>query len=206
MALTLGMSAASSASAGWFVNGKELSAGSAALLTSIGVHASVTLLILGQKITIKCISALFKAEGPEIIAPNKIEAASLRFEGCATTEPASGCALEESTVPTKPVLGTVTLATAPADRVAFTPETGKVLAQIPFKENNTCAFTGQQPIKGAVVIHAPTGQRESEVQALEGQGSLENNSLEVGSGNKSIIDANASLLFALTAHLSWGFK
>jgi hypothetical protein len=199
--------AAGSASAGWFVGGAELKSGSAAIATTAAVDGDFRLLMPVQKVTILCTATVLQGTAPRIIGgTNKGFAQSLIFEGCATTEPASGCSLEESTVPTEPVLGAVTLATAPADRVTFTPETGKLFAQIPFKEGNTCAFSGKQPVKGSVVINAPTGQTESETQAIEGLGSVENNSLEVGSGNKAFIDPTGKALLVLASKSKWSFK
>ena len=59
-------------------------------------------------------------------------------------------------------------------------------------------------MNGSVRVNAPTGQTEEELQAIEGQGSFENNSLEVA-GDKSYIEGGKALL-KLASGSKWSFR
>jgi hypothetical protein len=196
---------ASASAAGWKVNGAALT-GSAALATTAQVDAAATLTIVpgtGAKVKIVCSGSLLRGEKPEIDSTNTGMASKLTFEGCATTEPTK-CALSSSTINTNPISATVTTATAPADHVTFTPLTKKTFAEVPFSATNTCAFNEPEPVNGAVTVNAPTGQTENGSQAIEGLGSIENNSLEVA-GDKSFIEGGKALL-KLASGSKWSFS
>lgn len=201
--------AAATASANWFVNGTELTT-TAALSTTAKVDESTKLLVPNlEDLTIECTSSILSGEAPLINGANGTGAAkSLKFETCNTTKPATGCALatKNETIKTSAVSARAFLATtAPADRVLFSPQAGKIFTEVAFNEGNTCALAGLQPVKGAVTIGAPTGQTEELAQAITGLGSVENNSLEIGTGNKAYLVGGSALL-TLASGSKWSFK
>lgn len=195
---------AGSASAEWFVAGTKLPAGSKAALTNTAkVDSDAKLNIPAAGIKILCSGSTLDGEAAEIIGANEGKAKSLIFTGCAVTEPATGCTLEESTIKTLAVTATVTKGTGEADIATFTPQTKNTFAEIPFSGTNTCAFNEKEPAKGAVKVNAPTGQLELLSQIIEGLGSIENNSLEVAK-DKSFIEGGKALL-TLASDSKWSF-
>ncbi len=189
--------ATSSASAGWVVEGTELAEGSkAALATTAKVTTATILSMPSLKTKITCKGSLLKGETAEIIGTTTLKAKSLTFEGCETLEPKTGCELESQpkSIPTNPLVATtVAGATFPENGLTFTAQTKTVLANIAFKEKNTCALEGEEPVKGAVTLNLPTGEEELSAQTIQGLGSTENNSLEVG-GTKAYIENGAAIL------------
>ena len=93
---------------------------------------------------------------------------------------------------------------ASGDRVTLAPQTKTTIAELPFKEENTCAFAGTEPLKGEVTLDAPTGQTDEASQAVEGLGSLENNSLEVAK-DKAYVEAGKTVL-KLASGSKWSFE
>ncbi len=211
-ALSLIAITVSSANAAWFIEGKELAFGSKeALATTATVDTSIKLNLPVQKVKLECGASLVKAETPEILGESGIEAKKLTFENCKTIEPSSGCALEGSTIPSQPVEASATVGTsAPDVKLLFLPRTKNLLAEIPFEEKNTCAFAGKEPVRGKVVADAPNLQEELVNQPIDGLGSTENNSLEVGAGNKAFIEGktllklSSGLKFAAAPIMRWG--
>ncbi len=205
-ALALSVVATDSASAAsqWFVGGAALSGGKA-LSTTAKVDTAAVLNIPKLKIKLTCLGPLLNATSPEIVATNTAKAKSLIFEGCKTLEPAIGCELEENPqrIPTEPVTATATKAASPADRLLVKPQTKALFTSIKFKEKNICALEGKESISGVVSINAPTGQSELQDQPIEGLGSFENNSLEIG-GAKAYIEGGRELLLLATKEL-WSF-
>jgi hypothetical protein len=200
--------AAGSASANWFVGGAELKT-SAPLATTAKVDEFTKLLVPSlSDLTIECTGATLNGTAPEIVGPGATgKAAALEFKSCATTKPATGCALNEAnqTIATLGVNARAFLKSGTEDGVLFSPQTKKTFAEIKFSEANTCALAGLQPVKGAVTIGAPTGQTEETVQAIKGLGSVENNSLEIGAGNKAFLVGGSALL-ELASGSKWSFK
>jgi hypothetical protein len=207
-ALAFSVLVASSASAGWFLEGAELPAGSKAALASTGkVAETSTLLAPALELAVVCGSSTLDSTSPEIIGENTLKASALKFLACNTTKPTSGCALEvtNQVITTLPLKATVREATVPADRLLVTPQTKTTLAEIPFSEANTCALAGLQPVKGSLTLNAPTLQEEQAEQPIEGLGSTENNSLELAGGNKIYID-KGKVLLKLATGVKWKFK
>jgi len=204
--LALSAAVAGSASANWFVGGTELKT-SAALATTTVVDEPSTLLVPTLSLSIVCSGKTLDGTSPEIIAGNIGKAASLKFLECNTTKPATGCALETANepIPTLPVSARASLGSGEADRVLFVPQTKGTFAEIKFSEADTCALGPALILKGAVTFGAPTGQLELLNQAIVGLGSIENNSLEIGSGNKAFIDGGKVLL-RLASDSKWSFK
>ena len=201
------MIASSASAAGWHVNGTELGKNSKqALTTAATVDTAATLSIVtkSETIQIKCSGATLNGTSPEIIGTNEGMAKALTFTGCATTKPATKCALSISTVATNPIKVFVTKGSGEADVATFDPLSEEPFADIPFAETDTCAFTEPEPVSGSVRVNAPTGQTEEELQAIEGQGSFENNSLEVAK-DKAYIEGGKALL-KLASGSKWSFR
>jgi hypothetical protein len=191
----------------WFVNGSLLKT-AAALSTTAKVDEDASLLVPGLGVSILCGGSQLDGESPEIIPGDSGKAKALTFLGCKVTKPLTGCTLKETpeqSIPTLPVNALAVLTTkSPENRVIFTPQTKKTFAEIEFNENNTCGLAGLVPVKGSVTVAAPTGQTEEVAQAIVGLGSVENNSLEIGSGNKAYIDGGKALL-TLASGSKWSF-
>jgi len=202
------MIASSASAAGWHVNGTELGKTSKEALTTAAAVDTAATLSIGSGATaveIKCTGATLNGTSPEIIGTNEGMAEALTFTGCATTKPATKCTLSRPTVETKPIKVFVTKGAGEADVATFAPLTEEVFANIPFSTSgNSCAFTEPEPISGSVRVKAPTGQTEEELQAIEGQGSFENNSLEVA-GKKAYIEGGKALL-KLASGSKWSFR
>jgi hypothetical protein len=201
-ALALTAVAASSASAGWFVNGVQLS-GSAPLATLAAVNSAATLHVPALPLKISCSGHLL-GEAPEITSPNSGSATSLTFTACTVVEP-STCALSEEKIKTEAVTATLTLASGTADHVLFKPTSAKHFAEFELL-GGSCSISGKKAVTGSVVLNAPTGQTESLLQALEGLGSLEQGSDELETANdKSYIEGGEALL-KLESDSKWSFK
>jgi hypothetical protein len=197
--------AASSASAEWLIGGTALT-GTAALATTALVDEKTKLLVPAvEDLTIECAGETLDGENPTLIAPDKGFATSLKFLGCSSVKPASGCAIESqpTAIPTTAILALAALKTGEEDKVTFTPETGKVFAEIAFSTANTCAFNGVEGVHGSVTVGAPTGTLELLNQAIVGLGSFENNSLEVASSKAYLVGGKA--LLRLASDSKWSF-
>ena len=204
---TLCAIAAGSASANWFVNGTELKA-TAALSTAAKEDESVKFSVPTLSLAVECAGATFDAVSPQIVGPGATgRAAALQFLSCNTTKPSSGCALEKAnqTISTLGINVKEFLATGTEDRILFTPQTKNTFTDVQFNEANTCAFNGLEPVKGSVTGSVPAGQTEATTQALVALGSVENNSLEAGAGNKVDV-AGGKALQVLASGSKWSFK
>jgi hypothetical protein len=198
--VALGATAAGPASANWFIGSEELTS-TAAIATPAKVDAALTLTVPSVGAKLSCSGSTVSATEP-VVVEEFIEASSLQLTGCETTEPKTGCELEPSskgTIVTNPVtIAAGPTATSPAGQAEIGPLNANLLAEIPFSETNTCALAGSQPLRGFALLNTPTLQELQTAQALEALGSTENNSLEIGSGNKAYITSD-KLLLALTS-------
>lgn len=186
----LGMAVAGSASAAeWFVSGTKL-ASSNALSTKMTVTTATVLSAPAVSAEIECTS--LRGTKPEIVASDSAKASSLVFSGCSVLKPAT-CKLSSSSIASEPVTAEVSTDSEAEDRMTVSPRTGKTLALVPFEEG-TCALGGSQPLKGKVTLGMPTGLEETSEQPIEAMGSLENNSLELGAGNKTYFKAGEAEL------------
>lgn len=195
-ALAFSAVAASSAWAGWFIEGEELPTGSkAALASTAKVDEVSTLLVPALGLSLLCSGSTLDGLLPEIVGVNSLKAAALTFLACSTTKPTSGCALQKSkqSIATVAIKATLQEATHPEDRLVFTPQTKTTLANIEFSEINECAFNGIEPVTGALTLSAPTLEEELATQPITGLGSTENNSLQID-GDKAFLDGGRVLL------------
>jgi hypothetical protein len=197
---------AASASANWFVGGTELKT-SARLATAEVIDEIPTILVPNLGIAATCSGGTFDNVSPEIIAGNSVKAQALKFLGCNITKPATGCSFEEpnQTISTVPITATAFLGPGEEIRVVYLAQTKGTIAVIPFKEENTCALTGLEPVKGLITDGVPKGQLEATSETLVGLGSVENNSLEIGAGNKVTIEGGKALV-RLASGSKWSFK
>jgi hypothetical protein len=191
----------------WFVNGKALLTGEAAAVSSSSMLTpakSPGLVMPSLGMALGCTGGVVEKKA-EVIGKNTIKTEGITFEGCSVAQPESGCTLLENTIRTAPLQGTLAKAASPLDKITFAPQTKTQLAEISFSETNTCALSGNQPVKGKIAVLAVTGQVESEIQDIEGLGSSENNSLEVGTGNKAFLYGGGRALVTLASHVNWSF-
>jgi hypothetical protein len=197
--------AAGSASAEWFVNGVLLAKGTSAKLTNTAkVDSDAKLSIPVAGIKILCSGTTLDSEGAEIVGgTSEGKVKSLIFTGCGVTEPKTGCTLEKSEIKTAALNALATKGAGEADTLVFEAQTKGELARFSFSSANTCAFNEEESIKGSVRLIAPTGQLELLSQAIEGLGSIENNSLQVA-GDKAFIEGGKALL-ALESDSKWSF-
>jgi hypothetical protein len=195
---------ASSASATWLVNGTPLT-GSAAVSTQALVDENYTFLVPGFDLVAVCSGHFLDSTNPQIFGSDKVFASALTFLGCSVVTPTK-CELEgqPASISTTAILALAAKGTGEAAKVTFTPETKTTFTNIEFKSNNECAFKGLEPITGAFVEGAPTGQLSLLAQAITGLGSTEgNNSLQIG-GQKAFIDGGRELL-TLASDSKWSF-
>jgi hypothetical protein len=203
-ALALSAVAAGTASAQWLINGAALGAGkSAALESLVPVHGIIALKAPTLGIKIGCSGQLHITNG-RILEPDLAFVEHIVFLNCNTVAPTpTKCKLETAneTISTVAVLTLVTLGSvSPAVRLAFKPATGKKFAGIKFALETACVFEGEQPVSGSVTVNAPTGQNSNVIQAVQPLGSVENNSLEIGVGNKAILEEGTVLLCYPSTH------
>jgi hypothetical protein len=159
------MAGAGSASAGWFIEGREL-AGTAALATTASVDEAFKLKIAaaGEPITIECTGTNLNSVTPEIVASSRIAAASLTFSGCNAS--GSNCSLATKGITTVPLLAELTGQTYPEDKENFTPKTKIAFAT--FKFNGAlCALEGIQAVTGKATTTLPTGGEEKALQQVK---------------------------------------
>jgi hypothetical protein len=192
----------SAASASWFVEGSEQTSGSKAVATTAKVDSAFTFSVPAVKFKAACTASALHALEPVLASPGLMQTKSLTFEGCKTTEPASGCELASSTI------GTTALYAAPVEgsggsdlKLLVSAQTKNAITELSIAEESTCPFEGIQSVKGSVRLDAKVLKAEGGPQIVEGLGSTENNSLEIGSGNKLFL--TGSDLIALAASQKW---
>jgi hypothetical protein len=173
-----------------YVNSVELPAGSKApLATKAVTDENAVFSAPGIKLKLTCAS--LEDNGGALVGENMGEASSLKFGGCSEVEP-STCKLGSPTIETEPVLATLSMdVTFPEDRVLLAPKTKSTLASIDLE--GSCTLAGEELVTGDANIKLPTGQEELTGQAIEGLGSVENNSLMIA-GSKVFLEKGKALL------------
>lgn len=206
-ALALSAMGASSALAEhmWWVNGTLLPANASAAIPfqlpkidlSLILHFSTS----GAAFLILCNNVHLSGK---IYGLDKI-LLKLIFLLCHTISPTpTKCELEGQQTGALPTIETVSLlGLARLARVSGGPSTGKLITEIPFASGTSCVLEGSIPVKGEATIGTPTGAEEREEQAAVGLGSEENNSLEIGSGNKGFL--LGKILVKLNPGETWSF-
>jgi hypothetical protein len=199
---------AASASASWFVGGTELKTSAAIATTAVVDEHTILLVPAVEDLSIECSGGTWHLDAGVIGSFTRffIKVFHIDFLACNTIKPTTGCGLvlPNQTIDTLPIAGSLSLKGVTQDSVTLSPLTGKILAELEFKETNTCAFNGLEGVKGSVTVNAPTGQAEEVAQAIVGIGSVENNSLEVASSKAYLIGGKTLLTLASGSH--WSFK
>jgi hypothetical protein len=194
---TLAMSAlgavlASTASAAWFISGTELKEGqTAALATTAKVEKNIVFTV--PSVTLKVTCTGLSATKPEIVqgTDEELHATSLEFTGCGVTEP-TNCKTESTTIATEAVdvlTGGVT--ESPDTKTTLKPHTGTTIAVLTLT-GGACALAGEKALSGDITLNSPTLLEEKTEQALEGLGTLENESLQLG-GKPAYLEGKALL-------------
>jgi hypothetical protein len=175
-----------SASAGWFVEGEEVTTAGAALATTAKVDQSSVL--KGSGVAVTCSGATLNSVSPEIVLPNKITASSLEFTGCSAAAP---CSLTKPAITTEPVVAELTEQAPPAVPAILKPKTGTRITRIDL-EGEECAFAGETSVTGQARVLLPTGQEKNELQALVWEAKESTGELKLGSASASL--AGSALL------------
>jgi hypothetical protein len=202
LALTAIVASTASATAGWLVNGTELTGTQSANLSTLAVTDTAAILhIPSLPLKITCAGDL-KGVNPKISAPNTWSVTSLTFTGCSVVEPTT-CKLESPEIKTEVVNATAAL--GPGESVLLTVTTTASHFATFVLEGSSCAISGKKSVTGSVVLKASTGQLELLTQALEGLGSLEQglNSIQVAN-DPTYIEGGKALL-TLESDAKWGF-
>src|ERR1700691_3484117 len=204
VALVLSMVGAASASAGpmnWFVNGTELKSGEAAGIAepqAVDVPAVLNVPNLSLKVTCSGFSgSKGELQGANAGESGMEQAEAVVLEECSEISPAV-CKLTSSTLVTEPLLASVSLAASrplPSVRVLLRAKGRNELMTIDFEGSGgkECALAGELGVAGEFLAVAPTGASEETLQAIEGLGTTENNSLQID-GDKAYIEGGRALV------------
>lgn len=205
-ALSVMVTNAAMAAGSWFVAGTKLPVGGEVGLAATAVVDSPTVLNeAAESIKITCTGSSVDNEDDLVRSPEKEFIRSVKYLGCSELTP-SHCTVE-TTIETETEAGrgililAFTISPSTVGKI-FSPESGSTLAVIGFA-GTTCAVAGEKPLNGSVTLHAPSGQIESTLQAVEDQGSVENNSLRVA-GHPAFLEGGRVLL-KLASGSRWSF-
>jgi hypothetical protein len=218
--LSAATASAPSAADEWFIGGTKLSQLSSknaplSMLVPVDEFSTITLNPLGgaSEVRMKCEGTNISAATAYISAGGGGMAKSLVFEKCKIAQPTSNCELEKEGTGPKNLrnietnaLGITTLLVGSPTKVGINlkPLTGKVFVALKLAETNTClGGATEAPVNGSVLILSSDGPTEATVHTLMAQGSLENNSLEIG-GDKTIIEGGLALA-KLANTANWSF-
>jgi len=193
------------ASASWFVEGSEQTSGSKAVATTAKVDSSFAFTIpSAEGFTAECTASALRALEPALASPGLMQTRGLTFEGCHTTKPASGCELASNTISTNPLYAAPLEGSGGGDlKLLVSAQTKNVITELSISETATCPFQGLFGVKGSVRLDARTLKTEGAPQVLEGLGSTENNSLEIGNSKMYVTGRD---LVALAAGQKWSAK
>jgi hypothetical protein len=186
---------AMAATAGWMVNGTQLS-GSAAVATTAKVTEPYK--VSGGGLNIECKSAVAEAVKPEIKAPNKVSVTAGINSGCTTTN--ANCTVPAS-IASVPSIAEITLDGALATVGVVKPQTGTIFSTIKFSGEN-CAVAGIKTLSGSFQVVTPTGQDERPIQLSESKVTEAEKTLFIAS---SAVSASAAGLGTLASGLWWNF-
>lgn len=189
----------------WHVNGTLLSVNSSAeipfQLPKIDSKLAYHFTNAGTPILILCNSIHISGR---IFGGNRLFYKVLLLE-CHTFSPTpTNCTLGTNGLATIESRGGILGEAKSSTRGSVKPETGKTFTEVPFTEGTTCPLEGIIPVKGEFIVGTPTGSSEVEEQGDIGLGSEENNSLEIGTGNKLIV--LGKILIKIKAASTWSFN
>ena len=202
LALTAVVASTASATAGWLVNGTELTGTQFANLSTLAVvDKSATLNVPALPLKIVCEGDL-QGVNPKILAGSTASATSLTFTGCKVVEPTT-CELSSPEIKTEVLNVTATLGPGESVNLTFTTP-AKHFAEFELR-GASCSISGKKAVIGSVVLQAPTGQLQLLTQTLAGLGSLEQgtNSLQTAN-DRSYLEGGKALL-TLESDAKWSF-
>jgi len=117
------------------------------------------------------------------------------------------CSMEPTTLVTRPIyvlIHLITLSKTGRTNILVIFQTRTHIFLVIIFQGSKCSFAGEQAIKGEVGVLAPSGESEETLQAIEGVGSFENNSLEMDKF-KAFIEGGKALL-KLASGQRWSFR
>jgi hypothetical protein len=193
-----GATVASSASAGWFVEGEELS-GSAALATTAATAEATKLSFKG--VTTECDGSNLNAVSPQVEGSNKMSAASLTFTGCSAS--GEGCSLLGSQVGVSSVVAETTAQGTAEVEAIFAPKTGSTFTTIKFTGSKCPIANENIPIKGHVTTTVPTGREEDASQGFLADVSEASGELTAGGSKASF---TSDILWTLASGKEWAWQ
>ncbi len=189
---------AQAATAGWMVGGSLLS-GTKQLASTASVEKSLVFELKGI-FRIECKGSVFKGNGAELVAPNKIKANSLEFTECnGATEEA--CKLNDETVSTNPVTVETTLDGTLAVKATLKPQTKSIIATVDFV-GEKCVVKGEEAITGSVAVLSPTAQDERTTQQSFSTTTEASGELKAGSSS-ALVTTTATT--RLASGQAWSF-
>jgi hypothetical protein len=202
LALTAIVASTASATAGWLVNGTELTGTQSANLSTLAVTDTAAILhIPSLPLKITCAGDL-KGVNPKISAPNTWSVTSLTFTGCSVVEPTT-CKLESPEIKTEVLNVTATL--GPGESVLLTFTTTAAHFAIFTLEGGSCSISGKKAVTGSVVLTAPTGQLQLLTQTLSGLGSSEQGTNSLQTANDPSYIEGGKALLTLESDAKWSF-
>lgn len=192
----VGCASAWATTAGWMVNGSQLT-GTAALATTAAVDQKIELLAPEAGVTIICNNKTLNSASPTINGSNEMgSATSLELTECANFGP---CGISAGGILLTQVLIDLTLDGTLATKGRFLP-LSKNFATIKF-EGAECGIAGVQPVSGGITFLMPTGQDERTLQLITFTNE-EPGSVKVG---KDSAEFKGSFLVRLASGLPFSF-
>jgi hypothetical protein len=192
---------AGSAQAGWLIGGKPLLSGSAAIATTASLDNPSTLSVPSLGLQLLCAGpSLWLQNGLQ--PPDLLIIQQLLLHNCLLQFP-EGCRLV--TVGHTPWVALTFPVPGPVYHTVYRPKTKKILGEYQFEENGKCALEGSVPLEGSYTVKNPSFSTESETHVFEDLGSVENNSLELGAGNKAYFTGGSELV-KLASGSKWSFQ
>lgn len=192
---------------GWHINGVFLKEGATAALASPGALESPAV-FNSPGLSLKIVCPTYNTSKAELLG-NTDEAviASGKYEGCSEISP-SFCRLASSTITTTALESALFLLHPESTelphylRLTF-PRTSKTIATITF-DGEFCPFDGEKSLTGMLREGAPSIEDEATTHLIEGDGTSENNSLELA-GQKIYLEGARELL-KLSSGSKWSFR
>ena len=186
----------SASAAEWFIKGTKLSGSQAGAATArVDATAALVSGVAGTSILCTGGTTVQVLEAGSTINMSSTWTGTMVFMGCSAMEPAE-CDVQEE-IGTEPLEATLKTSTAPADTDVIKPKTGSLLTTLAFT-GEKCSAIGEDPVRGQLTALMPSGQTELAMQPAEGLGTMENNSLFIGSSH-AYIEAGRSLLLVSSA-------
>ncbi len=202
--------AGSASAAQWYVNGKKLTKNghSQNLAEVVKIEENIVISVPATKLAITCKEAKITGESRiSGIASMQIEFLSLIR--CQTTEPASGCELEERTnkgdyFEASPQMEGI----APEDKLIIAPKTNEDLMEFFFEEEDKCEQAEhalQALLKGQMTLSMPKGREEAIEQTFVGQGTKESPSEMTMLSKEHPAYLTGKFKLKLTSGAKWSF-